>query len=415
MKIFNEEQVVSVLENGLTVIVHQKKGFRSTSALFGTYFGAMTLVQMVDDRKVHYPAGVAHFLEHKLFEPEEMDVLSTFTNMGANANAFTSYHETVCYFSTTHDYQEPLSTLLDFVQGFNTSEDKVEKEKGIIAQELLMYQQMPQFQLHMSLYKAMYHNLGLNQDIAGSLESIEATRFEDIMQAYQANYHPSQMVLSIVTPHSISEILSFVKNNQSQKVFAKETRVETVLLEETEAVVSEYTELIMEVTTPKVAVGFKQSFKLMNPKEVFFQELYLKYLTALVFTGRNHNYQQWLDDKIISDNFSVFYDVGENYCFIGFTNETDDEQAFKQFLTSQLDNIKLDQKDFDALKRRYIGESITSLENGEDVAVDNFRAYEIGLNLKEQIDALQNITFDELEDFSRSLRTDLVSVVKIKS
>lgn len=415
MNRFNERQIKTQLDNGLTVILHHKPGYNSTSALFGTHFGAMTLTQSIDGKRVDYPAGIAHFLEHKLFEPEEMDVLSAFTNMGASANAFTSYQETVCYFSTSQDYQQPLKTLLDFVQGFNTTADKIEKEKGIIAQELLMYQQMPQFQLHMSLYKAMYHQLGLNQDIAGSLSSIEETTLDDVLTAYEANYHPSQMVLSIVSHEPMADVLTFIKENQNQKIFRQAPSVQEILPNEPKEVVEPWVQLEMDVSIPKVAVGFKQDFVIKTEVDVFYHELYFKYLTALVFTGRNPLYQEWLDDNILADNFSVSYDVGLNYGFISFSNETKDAGYFKQFLIDQLEAITINPLDFEAIKRRYLGESISSLEDAEDLMVDNFRAHKLGLDIFEQIDALQSITLDDLNRFIKTLSTEHVSVVVINN
>ena len=415
MKTFNEIQTVKTLDNGLTVIVQTKSNFKTTSALLGTYFGALTLKQKINDELITYPAGIAHFLEHKLFEPEEEDVLVTFTNMGASANAFTSYHETVCYFSTTQDYQFPLKTLLDFVQNFNSDEEKTEKEKGIISQELLMYQQIPQFQLFMTLFRAMYHNIALNQDIAGNLDSVKATTLEDVMTAYRANYHPSQMVLSIVTDKDADEILDFVTHHQAQKSFTERMKLEEVILEEPLAVVDDLVELVMDVNATKVAVGFKQKFVTLSEKDIFYQELYLKYLMDIIFSPRNPKYQEWMDQKIINDSFNYQYEIGLDYGYLVFVNETEDHQSFKDFLVDQLSNITITTEDIEPLKRRYYRDGISALEDADDLMVGNFRAHKQGINIFEQIEALMKIELSDIQDFVDQISTDHFSMVKIKA
>ena len=159
-KQFNEVYYEDVCENGLKVIVWHKPLFKSTSCLFGTPFGAYDLQQITDDNEVFkYYSGIAHFLEHKLFESQEGDILSEFSELGANVNAFTSYQETVYYFSTSdEDVETPLNLLLDFVQNLSITEESVEKEKGIITQELLRYLQNPDSRLYLESFKSRYHN-----------------------------------------------------------------------------------------------------------------------------------------------------------------------------------------------------------------------------------------------------------------
>ena len=144
----------TVLPNGLTVLVHPMPGFTGVYALYGTRFGSIDRSFVLDGKRWDLPAGVAHFLEHKMFEMGDSDVMELFSRMGASVNAFTSYTETAYYFSTTSDVKEPLNLLLDFVQELDISEESVEKEKGIIIQELHMYKEMSDSRLLMEIGRA---------------------------------------------------------------------------------------------------------------------------------------------------------------------------------------------------------------------------------------------------------------------
>ena len=261
---FDETIYKTVLDNGLTIIMVHKPEFRNSVALLGTKFGASHLKQIVNGETLTYHSGLAHFLEHKLFEKQDVDILSAFTNMGANANAFTSYNETVYYFSTTNDIQEPLNTLLDFVMNIELSEKGVEKEKGIIIEELNMYQEMPVFKLSMELLESLFVNHALKHDIAGTKESVLAITKDELEAAYETNYHPSQLLLSIVSPVEPEVLLEMIKANQSLKETKVLQQVQTPVCQEPVEVAKSFQEVDMAVNASKIALGFKQTIRFFN-------------------------------------------------------------------------------------------------------------------------------------------------------
>ena len=151
---YQETYYTETLENGLRVILWQKENYERSFFMMATPLGAMDLQQTDQNGILYsYPAGIAHFLEHKMFEKKDRDVMNEFSSMGANVNAFTSYNETAYYFSTSSDIERPLNLLLDFVQQLDITEASVEKEKGIIVSEFNMYLQMSDARLLMELYK----------------------------------------------------------------------------------------------------------------------------------------------------------------------------------------------------------------------------------------------------------------------
>ena len=195
-KRYGESYVEETLENGLHVVLWQKPDYEKSLFMMATPLGAMDMKQVDEHgRELHFPAGIAHFLEHKMFEMGDSDVMELFSRMGASVNAFTSYTETAYYFSTTSDVKEPLNLLLDFVQELDISEESVEKEKGIIIQELHMYKEMSDSRLLMETFSSLYQQHPLRYDIGGDDESVNSITLQQLQDCYALNYHPASMIL----------------------------------------------------------------------------------------------------------------------------------------------------------------------------------------------------------------------------
>lgn len=185
---YQESYDVETLDNGLRVVIWHKPGYARSLFMMATPLGAMDICQ-VDEHGTQcvYPAGIAHFLEHKMFEKKDRDVMDDFSRMGASVNAFTSYGETAYYFSTSEDVREPLNLLLDFVQDLDISDASVEKEKGIIVSELNMYLQMSDNRLLMETYKSLFHEHPLKYDIGGDEESVRSITRTQLEECYARN------------------------------------------------------------------------------------------------------------------------------------------------------------------------------------------------------------------------------------
>lgn len=410
-----ETQYIEVLDNGLTVVVVTKPGFRSNTAVLGTHYGAINLSQKVGEQMINYNAGIAHFLEHKLFEHEQEDILSVFTNLGASANAFTSYNETVYYFSNIDDISVPLNLLLDFVQLLSITDESVEKEKGIIIEEIKMYQQQPSFQLSMETLKSLYSIHPLNNDIAGTVESVTNITKDELELAYQTNYHPSQLVLSIVTHHPVEDVMSLVKANQASKQFVNLDKVENVLIDEPKSVNRPYYELEMNVKTPKISLAFKQDLKFNNYLEMLKARIAMRFLLEMTFTNLNPRYQQWLDDKVINDYFNFQNHYGLDFAYLQFVSEGNQLDAFVDFVTDELSNLKINEKVLKQLSRRMLGEAILDLQDFESLAIDGMRSQFMDVNLFDVISLAHDITVEDLVLAKNSINLDEKAVILLKN
>ena len=203
-----------VHESGLKVLFVKKPGYNKKTAMFGTNYGSIDNVFKVQgsDKEIVVPDGIAHFLEHKLFEQEDGNMLDKFSKLGASPNAFTSFNQTVYYFSCADLFEENFRMLLSYVQNPWLTDENVEKEKGIIGQEIRMYEDNPNWRVFFNLLDCLYVNHPVKLDIAGSIESISKITKELLYDCYHTFYTPSNMVVVVVGDLVPEEVFSIVEN-----------------------------------------------------------------------------------------------------------------------------------------------------------------------------------------------------------
>ncbi|MEG0329565.1 MAG: pitrilysin family protein [Longicatena sp.] len=413
---YQESYVEETLDNGLHVILWKKPDYGKSLCMLATPLGAMDLKQVdKNGTEVHFPAGIAHFLEHKMFEMGNEDVMDKFSKMGASVNAFTSYSETAYYFSTSNDIVPPLNLLLDFVQELNISKESVEKEKGIIIQELSMYQQMADSRLLMEVFSSLYHEHPLKYDIGGDEQSVRSITLEQLEECYRLNYHPSTMILVCVSNEEPEKLLKVIRENQAKKVFPVISNVKRLHVEEEKNVARESYAFKMDVSIPKVAYAYKL-IGTSDPKKRNQQEWCMKILLDAYFSGLNPKFQQWMDDGIINDYVGSEIDLGEDYGMLMFYGETNNKEAFEKIIDEIVDKLKAGEINEDILvqlKRRYFGQSIRSLNSFEDIAITFVRNYFEKLDFFETMDLLYDIHKEDILEASALLKDVHRCIVEI--
>ena len=401
---YDETFYTETLDNGLQVVIFHKPEFKTSVCAFGTPYGALDINQKYHGKTYRFNPGIAHFLEHKLFESQGDDIMNAFSALGANVNAFTSYRETVYYFSKTgEDIEKPLNLLLDFVQNLNISEESVEKEKGIIHQEVSMYEQLPDSRLLNETYKSLYHHFPYKYDIGGNKKSIYAISKAELDECYRINYHPSNMVLVVTTPLDPEMIMTIVRNNQSKKNFVyADTPVNDDPLEPDEAVHKTH-KFKMNVNTDRhlLAYKFRPDFKDNN--DAFKKEWCIRIMMEAHFSPLNPQYQKWLDDKIINDYFGYEVEFDTNCANLMFYIESDDAKILKKLVKDTLKKDLLNQDVLDQIKRRYIGTSFQVFNDIESFNNGYIRDYLSGLDFFEALKILQDITLEDIRNTYKSL------------
>lgn len=405
------------LKNGLKVNLLPKQDFHKTYAVLTTDFGAIDLMFKAtqNTEMITMPAGIAHFLEHKLFEKEDYDAFALFGKYGANANAYTGFTRTSYLFSTTRYLQENLNILLDFVQKPYFTEQLVAKEQNIIGQEIQMYEDEPGWQIYTGLLGAMYPNQALSQDIAGTIASISSITAEMLYQTYAAFYQPSNMNLFIVGNFEVQTVMDWIEDNQKQKVFTPKVdiqRGENIIQND---VVSQ-TVLNLNVQRPKVALGLRgyDSF----PKGI----AGLKYSLAislafdLLLGDTGNYYQQMYNDGIIDDSFSYDFEAQRGFHFVTISGETQQVERFKDTVNSILANaiteLQAVAHNFELIKKEALGSNLGMLNSLEGIANQYDGELFDGANLLDEVALLEEITFnDVLTAFTQFINEAQVATV----
>jgi len=392
------------LENGLDVYILPKRGFSKTYVTFTTNYGSIdrTFIPNGKSEEVTVPDGIAHFLEHKMFEKEEGDVFQKFSVLGGSANAFTSSTRTAYLFSATDKLYENTEVLLDFVQEPYFTEETVEKEKGIIAQEITMYDDQPDWRLYFGAIQNMFHEHPVKIDIAGTVESIDDITAEHLYECYNTFYHPSNMVLFIVGAADPEEMMAFIKKNQSEKTFKEPEEIVRKFPEEpTTAAIPEET-LTMDVTKPKLSFGMKCTKTDVQGEEMLKQELASDLVLDILFGRSSKFYTDAYKDGIIDESYSYAFSLEKGFGFALIISDTEDpkvlEAAIRNTVQGQADSWTITDKELDSLRKRKIGQFMRSLNSIEFIA-NQFTRYSFNeMNLFDIVPTLEKMTLADLKE-----------------
>lgn len=362
-----------VLENGLEIIVLPKPGFQKTYATFATKYGSVDNHFAVgDEAPLKVPDGIAHFLEHKMFEePDGHDVFATFSKQGAAANAYTSFDRTVYLFSATEQIDENLTTLIDFVQRPHFTEQNVEKEKGIIAQEINMYNDNADWRVYYGLFEAMFQKHPIADDIAGTVESIYQIDKDLLYRCYNTFYHPSNMLLFVVGGVDAAHIIELVKQNQAQKNFAPLGEIKRFFEAEPKELRQQRKEKQLPVSLPKCMLGFKEPEVTVQGEELLKLEVVSKLMLDIMFGSSSSFYQSLYDQQLIFDSFGHEYNCAEQYAFSVIGGDTPDPDALIEAVRSYIEQTLqsgISAERFESVKRKKIGNYLRMLNSPEAIA-----------------------------------------------
>lgn len=373
---FNEVSYQTKLPNGLTVTLLPKAGFHKTYAVFTTNYGSIdnTFVPTGSDELKRFPDGIAHFLEHKMFEKADHDAFQTFGKYGASANAFTSFTRTSYLFSATRNLRENLMTLLDFVQDPYFTTKTVEKEKGIIGQEIEMYNDDPSWRLYFGMIGNLYPNHPLQYDIAGTTESIAKITADDLYAAYRTFYHPENMTLFVVGKLDPDEVLDWITTNQAAKQFDAfqpiERRIPATATDGHDII--PYRTIEMPVARAKSVVGVKGLAPIEDGLAALKYRAGVNVLLEMLFGDTSQNYLKLYDQGIIDDTFGYDFELQNGFNFLTFSGETNDPAQFDAAIIDGLEHWQpavLDQDDLlAAVKKEMIGRIVFMANSLEAIA-----------------------------------------------
>ncbi|MFC3040356.1 EF-P 5-aminopentanol modification-associated protein YfmH [Virgibacillus xinjiangensis] len=415
----NETLYSEKLENGLSVYLLPKQEMSKTYALFTTDYGSIDQRFVPIDRKekITVPEGVAHFLEHKLFEKEDRDVFADFTKQGASPNAYTSFTKTAYLFAATDHIEKNVETLIDFVQNPYFSEESVEKEKGIISQEIKMYDDQPDWQSFMGTIKCMFHHHPVNVDIAGTVDSITSITKDDLYTCYNTFYHPENMVLFIAGNFDQDSMFELIEENQKRKDFQKMEEIDREFPDEPKEVVKREEKMIMPVSVPKCTVGIKDSSTVLDRDELLKKDLLINMLLDHYFSTSGDFYQQLYEENLIDSSFHFETTLEKNFGYTLIGGNTEDPERFsakmKELLLST-NQAELNADEFDRMKKKKIGQLLRSMNSLEFIASKYTHYHMFGLDLFEIIPQIEQLTLEDANGFLRTwMEEDRITVLTI--
>ncbi|KKI92635.1 zinc protease [Bacillus sp. SA1-12] len=396
-----EELYYEKMENGLDVYVLPKKGFNKTYATFTTKYGSIDnrFIPLDQNEMITVPDGIAHFLEHKLFEKEDGDVFQQFSKQGASANAFTSFTRTAYLFSSTSNVERNLETLMDFVQTPYFSEQTVEKEKGIIGQEINMYDDNPDWRLYFGLIQNLYQHHPVRIDIAGTIDSIAKITKDSLYECYNTFYHPSNMLLFVVGAVEPEAILNQVRENQKKKDFTAQSDIKREFPTEPVEVYKKVEKLKMNVQGSKCLVGLKAKNPNRSGTELLKYELSMNIILDILFSKSSKNYEDLYSEGLIDDTFSYDYTEEKGFGFAMIGGDTEDPDKLAERIQDILLKAKTEGVDFttfDAAKNKKIGAFLRAINSPEYIA-NQFTRYAFNeMKLFDVVPTLESLTKEEI-------------------
>lgn len=404
----NEVLYNEILPNGLTVYLLPKEGFHKTYGLFSTDYGSIDNHFGHANETMHtVPDGIAHFLEHKLFEKEDGDVFQKFGQQGASANAFTSFTKTSYLFSATDQIRKNLETLLDFVQMPYFTKETVEKEKGIIGQEIQMYDDDPNWQQFFGVIKNLYPKHPLHIDIAGTVESIAAITAEDLYLCYHTFYHPSNMTLFIVGNIDPEETMNWIRENQAAKTFSAAKEIKRHFPEETLQEIIPESIMRMPVTRPKGVLGIKGNMEKRptEGRELLRYKQSLNLLFQLLLGNTSANYLRLYDQGIIDDTFGFEVSLDRSFYFADFSGDAEypEEmlQEVEEILLNYENDPEMNEKNLELLKKKMLGKYFQSLNSLEFIANQFTQSLFGETTLFDLPDVIRSITLNDVRSAAK--------------
>lgn len=389
-----------VLPSGLTVIVRPMPGYSGTHVIYATRFGSIDRDFRLDDKEVHLPAGVAHFLEHKMFEDQDGDAFAKFAKTGANANAFTAFDRTCYLFTATEQLDESLDVLLEMVGKPYFTQQTIDKEQGIIGQEIKQYDDAPDWRLMFAMYECLYTAHPVRDDIAGSVESIAQITPEILYACTDAFYRPQNMVLAVAGNVTMDEVLAACARAD---IPVKTGTVERLASAEGPDVAEPYREFSMAVAKPLLGVGFKET---PPAGDALKTEIICDMLTELICGSMTPLYRRLYDEGLVSPGFS-----GEILSLPGalsflFGGETPEPETVRGLLLDEIARLKregVDEELFTLCKNQLYGELVQDLENIEDVAGALASSFFRGRTPADEIETLASVTLSDVNGALRAM------------
>lgn len=402
--ILKEEVYYEKLENGLDVYFMPKHGFTKKYAVLATNYGSNELefIPIGENEKIRVNEGIAHFLEHKMFEqPDGGNAFDKFSKWGASANAFTNFTTTAYLFSATENFYDSLEHLIDYVQTPYFTDENVEKEKGIIEQEIKMYDDDPDWNVYFNCLKALYVNYPVRVDIAGSVESIYKITKEELYKCYNTFYNPGNMALFVVGDLDINKVMEVVKKVNHYDVAKLSNEIQKFYPQEPDRVNKKEIVAKFPISMPMFNIAFKDNKVGIRGNQLLRKEIVTEILIDMLFKRGSKLFEDLYMKGLINDNFGGGFSSQIDYGFTIIGGDSKDPREVKRIILEHIEKYKkegLNKEEFVRVKKKKIGNFLKYFDSVNFIA-NNFISYNFKeINLLDYLDVVKDVTFEEVEE-----------------
>ncbi|MBO5397647.1 MAG: insulinase family protein [Clostridia bacterium] len=409
-----EKIYIEKLENGLTVAVIPKKEICKKYVIWGTEFGSIdnNFKLTKTDQIVKVPDGIAHYLEHKLFEQENgknsLDVLSS---LGVDANAYTTNNHTAYLFEATDNFYEALDEFMDYVQSPYFTDENVEKERGIIGQEIMMYDDYPDWKLYMNAMKCMYKDNPINIDVAGTKETIAQIDKEKLYTIYNAFYRPDNQVLVLCGDFEVDNILEEVKKRLKPNHNKQE--VQRIYPKEQEEIVEKYKEAKMDISKPLFLIAYKDK---VETGEMVKKDLAIECICNMLIGKSSNLYQKLYKEGLISEEFGYNYEFSKTYAHILIQNTSNNPQKVAEEISKEIENYNqtgFNNEEFERIKKKIYGEYVKSYNDISSISNNFLSDYFKEINSFEFLEEILVLDKDYVEKVFKEVFVEDRKVISV--
>lgn len=410
-----EKLYIEKLENGLTVMIIPKKNIQKKYVIFGTNFGSIDnhFIDPKNNQEISIPDGVAHFLEHKMFEQKSgKNSLDTLSALGVDANAYTTNDHTAYLFETTENFYEALDELMDYVQNPYFTDENVEKEKGIIGQEIKMYEDHPGWQVYLNTMKCMYKENPVRKDIAGSIESISEIDKNVLYTCYNTFYNLSNMALVICGDFEPEKILEEIKN----RIIPKENQAEIkrIYPQKEDKILQKEKTVKMEVNTPIFMIGFKDNLE--EKENIVKKHIAIEIILNILLGQSSDLYKELYEQGYLIAPPDLDYEFSRQYAHILISAQSKSPKEVVLKLTKKLNELKKDgiqEEQFTRIKKKIYGNYVIEYNNVAEISRMFLADYFKGINSFEYLENYNLITIDYVKQILEEIFIDENMVVSI--
>ncbi|SHE38998.1 Predicted Zn-dependent peptidase [Caldanaerobius fijiensis DSM 17918] len=413
--ILNEEIVHHLTPSGLNVFVMPKKGYTKQYAIYATHYGSNDSKFIVpgEDKPTEVPDGIAHFLEHKMFEEEHGNIFDEYSKLGASANAFTNFNMTAYLFSSTDRFYDCLKVLVGFVQRPYFTDENVEKEKGIIGQEIRMYEDDPNWRVYFNALDALYKVHPVKIDIAGTIESISKINKDLLYKCYYTFYTPQNMVLFVVGDVDSEEVFRIA----DEMVKPGKVKGEVVRIYPDEPKSVNKTQVVqdMMVSIPLFNIGFKDTDVGYDGYKLLKKGIEMEIALNILIGKSSRLYNDLYDSGLIDNDFGFDFESQKDYGHSIIGGESREPYAVMDAIVKEVERIKKEgiaEGDFDRIKRFIKGRYIKMFNSVENIAHAFVSYYMKGISIFDVYKAVEEVKIQDINSrFEEHFNNPVISII----